>query len=424
MSKGKSLVKVIVVFVIAGVLVSTLSLCAVAQEKVEVTFPSWWFGEPGNKEYFEVLIDAFEKRYPNIDIKGYYEPYPTYWDKIVVAVSAGTPPDIIHSVPWSQASLVRMGAVESLNRWIEKTDILDRWPPLQKEPPVMANEKVYGLIQMVANYIPIYNKRLYAEAGIKGFPDTPEEFFSAVKKLTKPPERYGYACMVKPGNYSEMYMDLAIWVIGCGGHFSKEGGIPTANSPEVIEAIRWYKRIYDAGITPKGMDKSTYRQMWWVGKVATLIDGSWMWGFAEAENPAILKDLTTALTPFPGHRNEGSYQSMSISKASKHKEEAWKFFEFFASQEWQIKQVEMTKCVTPARGSATPEFLVRNPWFKNFAMSMDTTISVLPPGLGPYCMEVMKIIADNVEDVLFTDKPVEEAMNSCQQELEDFLASK
>lgn len=423
MQVRKYLFRIIGMAVIVGMLVPMLSFCAVAeQKKTVVTFPSWWFGEPGNKEYFEALIEAFEKRYPSIDVNGYYEPYPGYWDKVLIAVSAGTPPDIIHAGPLAMGGLVRLDVAEPLDKWIDKTDIKQRFCPLQQQSPFEVEGKTYGLLQMIASYIPCYNKRLYREAGIGKFPDTPEEFLTAMKKLTNAPNQYGFAQMVKPGNYTELYQEVTKWVVGFGSHWSKDG-IPTANDPRTIKGVEWFKEIYDSGVIPKGVDMSTFRQMWWMGKVATIIDGTFMWGFAASENPDILKDLDAALTPFPGHYTVGAYQAFVIAKDSKHKEEAWKFLELFASNEWQVKQVEDTLCVSPDKNSVTEEFLAKNPWFKNFAISGEKyTVLRIPPGLDAVASEVSKIIADHVESVLFRNEPAKQAMDKCQEDLENFLA--
>jgi multiple sugar transport system substrate-binding protein len=387
---------------------------------VTINVPSWWYGEPANKDWLIAAGKAFEETNPGIKVHGFDQPFPSYGDTILSQISAGNPPDVVHLLNLNMGDFLRIGALLPLDKYIGSSDInQNTYAPAQFQSPLTYKGHTYGVIQMVANYIPFYNKKLLKNAGYSQFPDNPQDFIAMVKKLSHPPDQYGYAAMVKPGNPVEMYLDVVEWVLANGGAFAKDGK-PTLNDPKNIAAIQMFKDLYDAGVMPKGQDKSTYRKLWWEGKVAVLIDGSWMWGFAKSNNPSILNDLDTAPMPFPGHITAAAFQVWAIPKGAKHPDEAWKFIQFLQSADWQKKQVEITGAISPRIGATPPDYQQQNPWFKNFVTAVD--VSNTPQGLETRTTEIQKIISDHVQEILYNNRPVADALNAAQKDVENLLS--
>ncbi|MCP4381998.1 MAG: extracellular solute-binding protein, partial [Hyphomicrobiales bacterium] len=271
----------------AAILVATAPAAVVAQD-VTLRVPSWWFGEPGNEIWMNGVIDAFMEENPNIKVEGYNLPYGAYTDQMLLEMSSGSPPDIVHLLNLNIGDFLRNDLLLPLNDYMADTDINpETFTPAQFASPMVVDGNTYGVIHMVANYIPFYDERLLEKAGYDSFPDNPQDFMALAKEMTDPPNQFGYAAMVKPGSYIETYMDVAQWVIANGGHFAIDGK-PTIDDPRNVEAVTMFKELFDAGVMPRDVDKSTYRQMWWQDKVGVLFDGSWMMGFAREGNPDIV----------------------------------------------------------------------------------------------------------------------------------------
>lgn len=221
----------------------------------------------------EKVTQAFMEENPEIKVEGYNVPYPAYADQMLLEMSSGSPPDIVHLLNLNIGDFLRNDLLLSLDDYLAESDISEETStPAQFEAPVRLDGKTYGVIQMVANYLPFYNEEALKAAGYNTFPDNPKDFVELAEKTTKAPDQFGYAAMVKPGSYVETYMDVAQWVIANGGHFANDGK-PTVDDPRNIEAVTMFKDVFDAGVMPRDVDKSTYRQMWWQGKVGTLFDG-------------------------------------------------------------------------------------------------------------------------------------------------------
>ena len=394
---------------------------AIAQETT-IRLPSWWFGEPGNEVWMNKVIEAFMAENPDIKVDGYNLSYGSYADQMLMEMSSGTPPDVIHLTNLNIGDYLRNDLLLPLDDFMAKTDINEEtFTPAQFASPIVSDGKTYGVIHMVANYIPFYNAELLAAAGYDEFPDNPDDFMAMAKALTSPPEMFGYAAMVKPGSYVETYMDVAQWVIASGGTFAREGK-PTIDDPRNVEAIGHFKALFDAGVMPRDVDKSTYRQMWWQGKVAVLFDGSWMMGFARQENPDITSKLATALMPWPGHLTASAFQIWSIPRGAANPEAAFKLIEFMQSPEWQVEMVSITNTVSPRFGSLPEGYLDDNPWFSTFQEASDKyAVSIMPEGLEAYGNEILKIIADKIEEILYRDASIEDSLAEGQAEVEALI---
>jgi multiple sugar transport system substrate-binding protein len=398
---------------------------AALADAVTIRMPSWWFGEPANNVWLKDAIAAFETQNPNIKIEGYNVPYDSYADQMLAEIAAGSPPDIIHLLNLNIGDFMRNDLLEPMDALIDKDAFkADNYNPAQFAAPIVKDGKTYGVIHMIANYLPFYNKSLLKAAGFEEFPSTPEEFSRLVTAMTKSPEVFGYAAMVKPGSYVETYMDVALWVIANGGGFAKNGQ-PTVNSQDNIAAITAFKKLFDAGVMPRDVDKSTYRQMWWEGKVGVLFDGAWMMSFAKSNNPSIVENLDTALMPWPSRRTASAFQIWSIPRGAKHPAEAAKFIQFLQSADWQRKMVEQTNAVSPRIGATPADYLAKNPWFKNFEVAADKyAVSIMPEGLEVYGNEVVKIIADQIEEILYANADITNALNDAQAQVAELVKSK
>ena len=390
---------------------------SIAEDTV-LRMPSWWFGEPGNKAWLDKAIASFEAENPGIKVDGYNLGYGGYADQMLVEMSSGTAPDVIHLLNMNMGDFLRNDLLAPLDAYMGGAQITpESYSSAQFSSPVISGGSTYGVIHMVANYIPFYNAKLLAKAGYDEFPDNPDDFFTMVEKLTDAPNQFGYAAMVKPGSYVQTYMDVTQWVMANGGNWAVDGK-PTVDAAENVDAVKQFKRVFDAGVMPRDIDKSTYRQMWWEGKVAVLFDGSWMMGFAREKNPEIVPSLKAAQMPWPGHRTAAAYQIWAVPAGSKHPDEAFRLIQHLQNAKWQREMVEMTGAISPRLNNLPDGYLEKNAWFAPFQEASDKySESIMPAGLETYGNEVLKIISDQIELILYRDAPIEAALAKAQSEI-------
>jgi ABC-type glycerol-3-phosphate transport system substrate-binding protein len=125
---------------------------------------------------------------------------------------------------------------------------------------------------------------------------------------------------------------------GFGGQFQDADGNLTINSPEVLNALNWYKTLGENKMSPS-LNGQQIRVPWAQGKIGFLFDGPWIKpltrgasGLGEAVDDKYL------IGPFPkapdGNRYAiGNNHVLSVSSESEHKEAAVKFVKYLTQDE-------------------------------------------------------------------------------------------
>ncbi|WP_165069214.1 ABC transporter substrate-binding protein [Marisediminicola senii] len=160
----------------------------------------------------------------------------------------------------------------------------------------------------------IYNKTLFADAGITTFPTTWDEWVDAAKKLTidsngdGTPEQYG---MVLPDHAT---VGNGIWpslFAGGGGSItSADGTEATIDSPENVDTLTyWADAVRNDLISPTGVDGIGSDELFTAGKAAMEIGGPWMAGVATAS------DIDYGLAAIPAGPEAQASTAIGISLA-------------------------------------------------------------------------------------------------------------
>jgi len=206
-----------------------------------------------------------------------------------------------------------------------------------------------------------YNKRVFDERGLKP-PTTTDELLEVATKLQEfnGPGSYGIAlrgtrnwATIHPG-----YMSLfATWG---AQDFAIENGklVCKLDSPEAIAMTDYWVKLIKAGGSPQW---STYT--WYqagadlgAGKAAMLFDATCNGYFQNPEGAsAEAGNLAWVDIPLPPGKTE-SYSnvwvwSMAMNAASKNKDAAWYFIQYFTSPEFMLWSGTDGKCVDAPRAS-------------------------------------------------------------------------
>jgi ABC-type glycerol-3-phosphate transport system substrate-binding protein len=80
--------------------------------------------------------------------------------------------------------------------------------------------------------------------------------------------------------------------------------------------------------------------------------------------------------------------------------------------------VQMTGAISPRLNNLPDGYLEKNEWFAPFQEASDKySESIMPAGLETYGNEVLKIISDQIELILYSDVPIDEALAQAQSEV-------
>ncbi len=276
-----------------------------------------------------------------------------------------------------------------------------------------------------------YIKSLFEDADNKagfkaeyGYDLAPPETWNQVKDqaifFADPPAFYGTQFVGKDEAITGRFYEM---LVANGGALFDEDWNPTFNSAAGVEAVNWFKDLYDAKAVPAG----SLNYLWddtglgfASGTVALNLDwAGWASFFNNPENSKIAGDIGLVRAPkgSGGIRTgwSGSH-SLSITATCDNQAAAASFITFLTNHESQM--VEAATGLLPTRTSVWSDakvkfaaegndFLVKV--FETYAASM-TEDAFTPPLITPW-IEVSNEIWPQLQSAILGEKTVQEALD-------------
>jgi multiple sugar transport system substrate-binding protein len=307
---------------------------AASAEPVTLDFPYLWGGPEG--EALEGIITKFNASQSGIIVKGASSPD---FQKQLTDMSAPDGFDISDNFGSTVGSWASTGILEPLDDYIaaDGYDLTEFVPAALQDNQF--ESKTYALPIAVHTQLLLYNKKLFAEAGIAEPPTTISELQAAIVKLSKVDAS---GDITQLGMRAPDYINLA-YVFG-GDWFDADGN-PTPDNAGNLAALHFW---VDNVVTKYGTDKvqkfesgfgeyASAQNPFYTGQVAMVIDGEWQPTFIKQYAPEL--EWGVAAVPYPDDKPDlaGAGQLTSsmffIPTNASHKQEAWTFLKYLVSPE-------------------------------------------------------------------------------------------
>jgi multiple sugar transport system substrate-binding protein len=388
----------------------------------DISWPSFMWGEPNNAPVMKLLQEKFEQENPGSSVKAVTVPLTVFWDKQFADVASGNSPDVVTLFDPDVRAYIQADLLEPLDSYLAAAGIaIDRLVPTERL--AQKGDKTYAIPMQINARALFYNEKLLKDAGVAP-PRNVEEMLTAIRKLRKPDaQQFGYATISKPGAANLVYIEIMPIVVGFGGGFFKDGK-PSANAPETIAALRFIKTLYDDQLIPRGMDTQTYRQLFVQGKVGMYATGSFFASVVATGDKETYANLRAEPLPLPSGRTMSITAFLAVPKAAKNKDLAAKLLMRLLKDDMQAAIVTIGKTHPGRLGVIPASFVQENPWFRAFEQATLTARSYAPEGAEQYGNEIVKIVAEHVEAMLFNGVSAEETGATLQKALADFVATK
>lgn len=389
---------------------------AFAKVEGDITFATFEWSLPHTGSVLRAVTETFNKKYPDAKVVEINLPNSGYHDQILTQLTAGTPPDLFR-IDDPQLSLYKArDFLLPLDDALKAAGVDPaKFAAAGRVDAVRDGQTVAVVYQTNVRQM-IYNKALLADAGISAPPTSFEEFEAAIDKSTNRSKGvFGYTMATKDGEASAMMSFLAPIVFGFGSYFTTPDGKPNATDPKVIEALGFVKRMWDRDNIPRGLDGVAANKLIFDGKVAISLNGPFVFG---AATPDVKPNLSSANSPLPGGQLVRASSWYGVPRKAKNPEGAIAWLMNLLTAQSQAKIVEVER-VVPAIPSFVPaQVLEQYPWFKTYVDGANTAVSFLPPGLGDKANAQIKVIGDAIQQILYRDKSIADAMAALQAQLE------
>lgn len=229
---------------------------------------------------------AFEKK-TGAKLKLEVQQWNGIQQKLTTALSEENPPDVFEIGNTQTAAYAKTGGLADLSDL--KESVGADWTESINKSSVV-DGKQYAAPWFVLNRVVVYNKKIWADAGLKGTPKTRDEFLKNLKAIESKTDAEP---IYLPGQNWYHFVGLTI---GEGAELVKKDGdkyVSNLTDPKVAKAMKTYKEFADLSKAPKNKDEATPQQaeVFAKGKTGAFIGMSWEAPTAIKANPKIEKDI-------------------------------------------------------------------------------------------------------------------------------------
>lgn len=365
----------------------------------------------------ETLIPEFEAAHPNIKVESVLVPYDQFRRKLLIALSGGTSPDLARvDIIWVP-ELADQGALANLEETIPDfaTYSEEFLPgPLSTN---LYNGSHYGLPLDTNTRVLVYNKDMFAAAGIEAAPATIEEFTVACEKIKAlGADKY---CFADGGTYA---WAVNPWIWSFGGDVT-DSAISTStgiyNGAQTAAAYQYLKDGIDKGYIHPGIlggGLDTWGSVS-TDQVAMILEGPWFPSIFESQFPD--KEYGMALLPAGegGSVSVVGGEDIVMFQQSQNKEAATEFMKYLLSEETQLKLVEVGQM--PVLKSAADTDTIKNHAY--FGIFLEQLATAKARTSHPQWSKIEEIMTNTGAAILNGDVTVQEGLDLAVTQIDPLL---
>jgi multiple sugar transport system substrate-binding protein len=382
--------------------------------KTHLTFWQFWTS-PDVKPTVQRLISIYEKDHPEVDIELVDLTWSDGHEKIVVAFSTNSAPDIVELGSDWIGEFALKGALADLTSFYDSAgaDLL-MWQP------AMIDGKAYAVPWMLGTRVLYYNKNLMLLAGITDSapPQTWQQLLDYSQRITEFGEPY-YGFGSNSAERHRLYKKFLpiLWSNG-GAIISEDGSRSMLSQDNAVEALEYYVRLSDAGFmeSQRALDDKFL-----AGELGFIISGDWL--LKRIEKQPLPFNVGTALIPAPDTNSEsisfagGEY--LAISSKSADQKEALDFVTYLVSESADYDFCTAIGTPTPANKSAASRILQQaDSLSRTFLHQIETART---PPISPDWVYIEEILEKAVEKAIYHKSDAKAALEEAATEIDKLL---
>ncbi|MEU8356755.1 sugar ABC transporter substrate-binding protein [Nonomuraea sp. NPDC048882] len=371
--------------------------------------------QAANKSFWDKVEKDFEAKNPAIDVTIDQQPWDGRQEKVTTALASRKGFDLVVLGPDQIPQYAQQGTLEPVDDVVAP----DKAAYLPNSLTALSVDgKLYGVPIYQTITAPIYNKKLFADAGVTKAPETWAELKEAAPKLAAKK----VAVLDYPGkpevSLNQSFYPI-LWANG-GSVFAPDGKSVVVNNQQGIDSLQYLLDLKAAGGLPentasKGNDVEGGPLA--AGKTAlyhaaTAIQADQLGAAIGAENVGIglpLEGTKRVAFGIPG--------GLILAKHSENKDAAKKFAAYVASAEVAGPLAKesgffsaRTDVTIPGQSEAS----------KEFAKSLEFAF---PGDTHPKARQVMSMIAAHVQAALIGKEDAKTALDAAAKEANELLAA-
>jgi multiple sugar transport system substrate-binding protein len=376
------------------------------------------FGDPEEKAAYQTAVDAFMKKYPQVQVDLVHIPSQSDYKKRLAAdLVGGMPADVLIISFRNYGAFAGKAALEPLDTYLAHSTVVktsDYYP--QTLGAFNFQGKQYCIPQNISSLAVYYNKNLFDAAGV-AYPKanwTWDDFLATARALNKPDQdQYGLGV-------SAVFIRVAPFIWQNGGDIVDDMANPTRmtiDTPEAREAIEWFVALQTKEhVVPDATSEEAQgsEDRFMAGKLGMYMDSRRVTtGFRS------IKDFDWDVETLPQAKQAATIlhaDGFCVPSASQNKAAAWALVEFLGSIEGQTILAGTGRIVPSVKVVAeSPAFLDPNARPANSQAWLDQIpgMHALPP-IAQWT-EIEDICNKEFERAFYGNATVEEVIQAIME---------
>ena len=396
------------------------------QQKGErITLTYWSANNQYEMDLAQELVAQWNKTHPNVQVKHQPIPESRSSEEVVLAAVVGkTTPDVFSNMwPGDVELYIRANALVRLDSFADFDSVAnERFSDDYLKQSHSKNGFVYQVLWKTNPIMMLYNKNLFAQAGIFKPPATYSEYLEAAEKLTKDTDGDGYndrwigITQILVTWWQRFFDFYPLYIAASGGNMLLNKGEVAFDNQHAVEVFRFLQTLFAKGYFPK--ERMDARADVFIHSiVATRFTGPW--SITQIDKYKT-EDFEYDFVPVPcpdsatgSNYTYGDYKSIVIFNNTKHPKWAWEFAKFLVSKTADLKLLEMADQL-PLRKNILQDSLFKPYFNKNPKMVTFAEQARFVRGAdsSPVLREIFDAISQEFEaSVIYGLKTPEQAIN-------------
>ncbi len=369
----------------------------------------WAMGTEG--EMLGDFVADFEEANPDASVKVTAVPWEAAHDKLSNAIAAGSTPDVsLIGTTWMGEFAEAGGLEPTPEGLVDEADFYEGpWGS------TVVGDTSYGVPWYVETRVLYYRTDLAEKAGWDEAPQTWDELKQfATDMQDKAGAEFGLN--LQPGQTGS-WQTVMPFAWSAGAELTNGDGTEyTIDSPEMGEALEYYKSFFEDGISnDRTLDPGELESGFAKGDVGSFISGPWHTGLVE---DAGVKQDQYAVAPLPGKDSAPGTSfvgggDLAVFTDSDNKEGAWKLVQWLADPETQSAWYDTIGDLPAVKASWESGELASDEQLQVFGAQLENTVA--PPAV-PSWEQVAAVFDANVEKAVKGAMPVEDAVADMQKQ--------
>ena len=370
---------------------------------------------PQRTEVLEGMIAKFEEANPDVTVEVTSLPWGQAFEKLATMVQGGQIPDVVEmpdrwlSLYANNDQLVDLGAY--MEGWPDAGELNER--ALQYGSYVADTMYMvpYGFYLRAM----FWNKKLFAEAGLDGPPETMDDFMAASEAISALDGKSGYCLRGGPGGANGYVMMMAN-MMGHDDYFDEDGN-SNINTPEAIKGLQFLVDMYQNGYVPKDSVNWGFNEIvagFYSGTCAMLDqDPDALIAIAERMDAEDFAVAPMPLGPSGKSFPTIGYAGWAMFQASEHKDQASALIGHLSSRESNLDWAKFVG-VIPIHQGAEQDPAFTGPQFEGWFTEMNDsrwTPTVMPTYLEEFAYFADVMAVQGGQELLLGERTAEDVAN-------------